>query len=136
MLLSYLDHVRVLYYSGRELGEHDGNPAHDFVVPPQKLAPLVVEAVRLLKGGFEIPLPSTMNIVPSARLLSHLITKFPDFAAFIHTGGITWEDIKNEPYEIQASSFYRKFIARDDPHAADVFELSARQFCETYGCKP
>ena len=89
MLLSNLDHVRVLYYSGREPGEHDGNPAHDFEVPPQKLAPLIVEAVRLLKEGFEIPVPSTINIVPSARLLSHLITNFPDFAAFTHAGSIT-----------------------------------------------
>jgi hypothetical protein len=136
MLLSNLDHVRVLYYSGREPGEHDGNPVHDFEVPPQKLAPLVDEALRLLNEGFEIPVPPTINVVPSARLLSHLITKFPDFAAFIHAGSITWEDIKNEPYEIQAPYYYRKFIAIDDSHAADVFEQSARQFCETYGCKP
>jgi hypothetical protein len=136
MLLSNLDHVRVLYYGVREAGEHDGNPAHDSEVPPRKLAPLVDEALKLLKEGFEIPVPPTINIVPSAKLLSHLLTTFPDFAAFIHTGSITWEDIKKEPYEIQASYYYRKFIAIDDTHAANVFEKSARQFCETYGCKP
>jgi len=136
MLLSNLDHVRVLYYGGRASGEHDGDPHHDFEVPPHKLAPLIEEALRLLKQGFEIPVPPKVNLVPSAKLLSHLITTFPDFASFIHAGGFTWEDIKFEPYEIQASYFYRKYVVNGDSAAADAFDQSAREFCKSQGCRP
>jgi len=76
-----------------------------------------------------------INLVPSANLLSHLITKFPDFASFIHAGGITWEDIKFEPYEVQAAYFYRKYVVNGDTAAADAFERSAREFCESQGCR-
>jgi len=136
MLLSNLDHVRVLYYGGRAPSEHDGDPQHDFEVPPLKITPLIEEALRLLKEGFKIPVPPEVNLVPSANLLSHLITKFPDFASFIHAGGITWEDLKFEPYEIQAAYFYRKYVVSDDSAAADAFKLSAREFCESQGCRP
>jgi hypothetical protein len=136
MLLSNLDHVRVLYYGGRAHSEHDGDPEHDFVVPPLKLAPFIEEALRLLREGFDIPVSPEVNLVPSAKLLSHLITKFTDFASFIHAGGITWEDIKFEPYEIQAAYFYRKYVVNGDSAAADAFERSAREFCESQGCRP
>jgi hypothetical protein len=136
MLLSSLDHVRVFYYGGRAPSEHDGDPQHDFEVPPLKLAPFIEEALRLLREGFDIPVSPEVNLVPSAKLLSHLLTKFPDFASFIHAGGITWEDIKFEPYEIQAAYFYRKYVVNGDSAAADAFERSAREFCESQGCRP
>ena len=136
MLLSNLDHVRVLYYGGRITGEHDGDPLHDFEVPPQKLAPLIKEALKLLKDGFEIPVPPSINMVPSAKLLSNLISEFPDFAAFVHAGSITWEDLKVEPYAAQATFYYRKFVALGNSAAAQVFEQSAREFCEKHGCLP
>jgi hypothetical protein len=136
MLLSNLDHVRLLYYSGRLPGEHDGDPLHDFEVPPQKLAPLIEKALSLLKEGFEIPVPPAVNTVPSAKLLSHLITEFPDFAAFIHAGSINWEDLKIEPYTVQATFFYRKYVALGDTTFTQAFEQSVREFCESRGCLP
>ena len=126
------DHIRVLYYSGMSSDEHSGNPLSGFKVPPSKLNPLIVEAIHLLDKGYHIPVPSTVNMAPSARLLSFLMIKYKNFGDAIIEDG-TWEDVKAFRYQDGLYSFCTKKLRKPCPES---FQEDINTFCVSYGCDP
>ena len=133
MLFSSLDHIRVLYYANLGPDEHLGDPSAGFKIPPHKLHPYIDEAVRLLQFGFTTPVPSITNKVPSARLLSFLLTKYPDFAGAINRDGGSWEDLKKFRYR---DGLFQQCTIRLHKACPASFQRDINEFCDSYGCEP
>jgi hypothetical protein len=81
-LFTSIDYFRVLYYTGYSKDETTcGDAACDIIVNPKKLAPLIREAIRLVREGYPIPVSLDDNTSGSGKRCRYLFTKYPEIFA-------------------------------------------------------
>jgi hypothetical protein len=140
-LFSSLDHVRVLFYGALAPGEHSNVTSGGFAVPLAKIAPLLREAIALVRAGApadpEAPLvnASDANLAPSAKLLTHLFRRHPALPGLLYSGRTDWELFKVEPYEIGVPRLFRRKVAASNA-SADAFDAETKAFCAAHACSP
>ena len=139
-LFSAVDHARVLFYNNLTVGEHNTVTSGGFVLPLAKIAPLLREAIALVRAGAPedpdaVAIAPDANLAPSAKLLVHLFAQQPGLTDLLYEGRNDWESFKVEPYEVGVPRLFRQKLATSNA-SAEAFEAEAAAWCKAHECRP